>query len=112
MICEIRNYHFNPTLFEAYKIWAKTEAIPYLARSLDVIGFWLNTNDEPEVHGEPQDALGSANSTWIIRWNDVEHRQKVLPGVLSGPEWESIFSRVPGGGKSYLRTESRFAEQI
>jgi hypothetical protein len=39
MLFEIRNYHFNPALFEAYKEWAKAEAIPYIAQQLDVVGF-------------------------------------------------------------------------
>jgi hypothetical protein len=31
MIYEIRNYHFRPDLIDAYKAWAKAEAIPHLA---------------------------------------------------------------------------------
>jgi hypothetical protein len=112
MLFEIRNYHFNPDLFEAYKAWAKTEAIPYLSQKLDVLGFWCNTNDTPEIGGEPQDKLGSANVTWIIRWRDLAHRNDVLPRVLSSPEWQDIRSRVPGGRASYLRTEAKFAESF
>ncbi len=112
MIFEIRNYHFNPALFESYKQWAKSEATPYLFSKLDIVGFWVNTSDEPEVRGQPQDDLGSANITWIIRWNDMEHRNRVLPDVLSSPEWQTIFTRVPGGRASYLRIESKFAESL
>jgi len=39
MIYEIRNYHFRPDLIDAYKAWAKAEAIPHLAPQLDVLGF-------------------------------------------------------------------------
>ena len=109
MIFEIRNYHFNPTLFEAYKEWAKNKAIPYLSNKLNIVGFWANTSDKPEMRGQPQDELGSANVTWIIQWDDMEHRNRVLPDVLSSPEWESIFSRVPGGRGSYFRTEWMFS---
>jgi hypothetical protein len=112
MIFEIRNYHFNPALFKPYKQWVKSKAIQYLSSKLDILGFWFNTSDEPEVLGQPLDDLGSANVTWIIRWNDMEHRNSVLPVVLSSPEWESIFSKVPGGEESYLRVECKFAESL
>ena len=39
---EIRNYHFEPTLFEAYKDWARAKALPSLARELDLVGFWAS----------------------------------------------------------------------
>ena len=109
---EIRNYHYNPALFEPYKRWAASEAIPYLRRNLDVVGFWYSTNDPPELSGEPLDRLGSANVTWIIRWKDLAQRNEVLPRVLSSPEWEDIFSRNPGGLDGYLRIEAKFAEAI
>ena len=73
MLFGIRNYHFNPALFEAYKEWAKAEAIPYSAQQLDVVGFWVSTHDAPVVNGAPQDTLGSANITWTIRWRDLTH---------------------------------------
>jgi len=112
MLFEIRNYHFNPALFAAYKEWAKAEAIPYLAQHLDVTGFWVSTHDAPEVSGVPQDALGTANITWIIRWRDLAQRNDVLPRVLASPEWKGRFSRVPGGRASYLRVEAKFAEAL
>jgi hypothetical protein len=112
MLFEIRNYHFNPDLCEGYKTWAKTEALPYLSKRLDIVGFWLKTNDPTEIGGEPQDKLGSANITWIIRWRDLVHRNDVLPRLLSGSEWQDIRSRVPGGRASYLRTEVKYAEAL
>jgi hypothetical protein len=112
MIFEIRNYHFDPALFTEYKEWAKTEAVPYLSERLDVLGFWVGTNDPPEVRGEPLDKLGSANVTWIIRWKDLANRNEVLPQVLTSPQWKGIFSRVPGGGASYIRREARFADSL
>jgi hypothetical protein len=112
VLFEIRQYHFNPDLFQAYKLWARTEAVPHLAKEIDVLGFWVNTADQPEVRGEPQDSLGSANVTWIVRWRDLAHRNEVLPGVLSSPAWKELFSRVPGGIDSYRRRESKFAESL
>ena len=66
----------------------------------------------PRIRGQGQDALGSANITWIIRWRDLAHRNEEMPKALAGPEWESIFADVPGGGASYLRTEAKFAESL
>ncbi len=112
MVFEIRNYHFRPDLIEAYKAWAKAEALPHLAQKLDVLGFWVNTHDAPVVGGDPQDKLGSANITWIIRWRDLAHRHASIPEIFSSAAWQDIFSRVPGGRASYLRTEAKFAESL
>jgi hypothetical protein len=112
MMYEIRNYHFRPDLLADYKVWAGTTAVPHLARHLDLLGFWVTGDDAAEVAGEPQDTLGVANVTWIIRWRDLAHRNEVLPGVLASPEWAEIFSHVPGGRGSYLRIEAKFAEAL
>jgi hypothetical protein len=112
MIYEIRNYHFRPDLIDAYKAWAKNEAIPHLASQLDVLGFWINSKDAPELNGAPQDPLGTANVTWIIRWRDLAQRNEVLPRILSSPAWQDIFSRVPEGSASYLRIEAKFADAL
>ena len=112
MIFEIRNYHFEPSRFAAYKEWGEREAIPYLARELDLVGFWVNTEDAPEVRGLPHDEIGTANVTWIIRWRDLDQRNEVLPRVFATSEWQDIFSRVPGGLASYLRIEAKFAEAV
>ncbi len=112
MLYEVRSYHFRPDLLEAYKAWAKAEAIPYLGSRIEVLGFWVNTTDAPEINGEPMDKLGPANVTWIIKWRDLEHRNNDLPAALSSPEWVDLFSRVPGGMASYLRTEAKFTEAL
>ena len=109
---EIRNYHFRPDLIDAYKAWAKNEALPYLAMQLDVLGFWINSNDAPEVTGAPLDHLGSANVTWIIRWRDLAERNEVWTRIFVSPEWADIFSRVPEGLASYLRIEAKFADSL
>jgi hypothetical protein len=112
MMYEIRNYHFKPELLSQYKDWAKTKAIPHLSKELDVLGFWANGEDAPEVTGAPQDKLGSANITWIIRWRDLGQRNEVLPRVLGSPEWAAIFAHVPGGAGGYLRIENKFAHSL
>ena len=112
MIYEIRNYHFDPNRLDAYRSWAEKEAIPYLSGKMDVVGFWITTSDETELLGNPHDELGIANVTWIIRWQDVEERHEQMPAVLSEPEWQDIFTRVPGGAESYRRIEVKFADAL
>ena len=112
MIYEVRNYHFRPDLLDAYKSWAKTKAIPFLGKKMEVVGFWTNTAEPPEIAGEPLDKLGSANITWVIRWRDLDHRNRDLHAALNSPEWAEIFSHVPGGPSSYLRTEAKFTEAL
>ena len=112
MMFEIRNYHFEPTLLDEYKDWARVRALPYLKKNLDVVGFWVNSDVKPEISGTPQDDLGSANVTWIIRWNDRSQREKVFGNVFSSLEWQAIYEKVPGGHASYLRTESRMTTAL
>ena len=112
MIFEIRNYHFDPARFDDYKQWGEQEAIPYLERELDLVGFWVSTPDAPEVLGREHDELGTANVTWIIRWESREQRNEVMARIFAAKEWEDIFSRVPGGMPSYRRIEWRFADAL
>ena len=112
MIYEIRNYYFEPSRFDEYRSWAKHKAMAYLKRHLNVLGFWANTDLKPEVNGREMDALGSANITWIIGWNDISQRKATLDRVFASPEWREIFKDVPGGIGSYLRTECKFTESL
>jgi hypothetical protein len=112
MIYEIRNYYFEPSRLDEYKAWAKNKAMAYLKRNLNVLGFWANTHQKPEVSGRDMDALGSANITWIIGWNDVSQRKATLDKVFATPEWREIFKYVPGGPASYLRIECKFTESL
>jgi hypothetical protein len=112
MIYEIRNYYYEPTRVADYKVWAKTKAMAYLKRNLNVLGFWGNTDPQPEVTGRPMDALGSANITWIIGWDDLGKRKATLDRVFATPEWQKIFADVPGGIASYLRIECKFTESL
>ncbi len=111
---EIRNYHFEPTKFDEYKKWAETLAVPFIRGKMDVVGFWLNNEMAPEYAGSfPQDEkIGTANVTWIIRWQDKSQRDKAWEEFQSNPEWQAIFSQVPGGVESYLRIEAKFATEI
>ena len=111
---EIRNYHFEPTKCDAYKKWAETLAVPYIKGKMEVIGFWINNEMAPEYGGAlPQDEnVRPANITWIIRWQDRVQRDRAWSELRSDPEWQAIFSQVPGGRASYLRTEAKFATEI
>ena len=111
MLFEIRNYHFDPDLFEDYKAWAKSKALPFLDRELDLVGFWA-TEGDAEITGAEMDALGSANITWIIRWPDRTTRDETMATVFTGDEWGAIFEHVPGGISSYKRMEAKFTENL
>lgn len=111
-IYEVRSYHFDPARFDEYAAVARGEYLRYLREHLDIVGFWIASDIPPEVRGAPQDELGPANITWVIRWASKAERDEKLPQVLSTPEWREIFAEVPGGGTSYLRVESRFMESL
>ncbi len=112
MIYEIRNYHFAPDRFDAYKAWARSKALPYLKRKLNLIGFWTNTATNPEVLGEQKDPLGTANITWILAWNSMAERNDTMAKTFGSEEWKAIFADVPGGIDSYLRREAKFTESL
>ena len=112
MIYEIRNYHFKPDRFDEYKAWARDQALPFLNKELDLVGFWTNLPDASDITGAPMDELGSANITWVIRWPDKAARDATMGSVFTGDEWGKIFENVPGGMESYIRMESKFAENL
>jgi len=112
MIYEIRNYYYAPNHLAAYKVWAKTRAMAYLKRNLNVLGFWGNIDPKPEVTGREMDSLGSANITWIVGWDDLSKRRETLDRVFATPEWQKIFADFPGGIASYLRIECKFTESL
>jgi hypothetical protein len=107
-IYEIRNYHFDPALISEYEAWARDDALPYIREKVDVVGFWVYAGIDAELGGAPLDEMGSANVTWIIRWNSKAERDEQMKQVFSGPAWDVIFAKVPGGGKSYRRVEAKF----
>ena len=114
MLYEIRNYHFDPALFDEYKVWSREIAAPYFRSKMDIVGAWFK-NDMPCIHGgskikdvneEP------ANFTWVIRWKDREERDRTWEDAGQSDEWRQVFSKTPGGNKSFLRTEVKFAEEM
>lgn len=113
LLYEIRSYLFDPTLFEEYKQWAREVAAPYFSNIWDVRGIWFRNDIAPEYGGsQPRDENRvPANMTWIIRWRDKEHRDQAFEHTRASVEFKRVFSTVPGGRKSYLRTEAIFAEE-
>ena len=114
MLYEIRNYHYAPKHWKEYKKWSIEKAAPFFRSKWDVVGVWLK-NDIPAQYGGSlprNEGISPANITWITRWKDMEHRDKAWADIAKTKEWEKLFSTVPGGNKSYLRTEAKFAEAI
>lgn len=112
MLVEIRNYHYRPEALEIYRQWAREHALPFLKQQFDLVGFWIDNGLPAEILDTPLDHLGSANVTWILRWQDMEQRDKQMLQVFQSLEWEEIFARLPDGFENYLRREARFAEAL
>lgn len=110
---EIRSYHYDPEKFEAYRQWALDEAVPFLKANLNIVGFWVDAGIPAEVGGEKPSAmeLGSANITWIIRWDSKEARDEGHKAVFGGTGWQDIWSRHPDPD-GYLQMEARFADEV
>ena len=113
MIDEIRLYHYDPKKFQAYKQWALAEAVPFLKANLNIVGFWLDAGEESEISGSnPADQpLGSANVTWIIRWESMQDRKDGHVRVFQSDGWQDIWSRHPDAN-GYLQMEAKFAEAV
>jgi hypothetical protein len=107
-VFEIRNYHFDPELIGEYEAWARDIALPFIRKKVDVVGFWVDAGIEPQINGAPLDEMGPANVTWIIRWKSKAERDEKMGSVFSGPEWDEVAAKIPGGRKSYFRIEAKF----
>lgn len=111
---EIRTYHIDPNVFDAFKNWAQNNTVPYVKNKMNVIGYWANNQMEPIHQGAlPHDENASqANITWVIHWQDRAERDRVWDEVKADPEWKAIFAKLPGGRGSFLRMETRFATEF
>ncbi len=113
MLYEIRNYHIKPEKFEEWKKWIRETGLPFIKSKMDLVGFWLKNDMTPEIRSSiEEEALGPSNVTWIVRWQSKEQRDKTWQDFRGSDEWQHIFSMVPGGRDTYLRTEAKFAEAI
>ncbi len=97
MIYEVRDYHYRPDLFDAYRAWAD-EAVPVLKANLDVVGFWIDEGAHaPDITGtDPLDSpIGTANVTWVIRWADKATRDETMAKAFTGEAWKAVWAKHP-----------------
>ncbi len=109
MIYEVRDYHYRPDIFDAYRKWA-TDAVVVLRHRLDVVGFWIDEGaNAPEITGTSPIAspIGSANVTWIIRWESKAARDVAMKTAFAGEDWTAVWSRHPDPN-GYLQMSARF----
>ena len=76
-----------------------------------MVGFWLDNGETPEIGGtDPMELKhGTANVTWIIRWESMETRTQ--KNIFGSEGWQEIWSRHPDSS-GYLHVEVRFAEAV
>ena len=110
---EIRNYHYDPTKFDAYRQWAEDEAVPFLKANLDIIGFWIDNGLAAEYRGtDPMELKhGAANITWIIRWESKAQRDERFPEVIASDEWQAVWAKHPDPN-GYQQMLGRFLEAM
>ena len=110
MIYEIRDYHYSPEKFEAYKTWGD-EAVPVLRELFDLVGFYVVNGDDAEVAGTAPEkpSIGYANITWIIRWESREQRDAEFTKRMQSPKWAAVWAKHPDPN-GYVQLLSRFAE--
>ena len=113
IIYEIRDYHYRRDIFADYVTWAEA-AVVVLKDKLDVVGFWVDEGEfTPEVAGsDPQTSpIGSANVTWIIRWDDMSQRAETMKTAFTGDAWDAVMAKHPDPD-GYLQLASRFMKEI
>ena len=113
MLFEIHNYHYDPSKFDAYKQWAREEAVPFLKANLDIVGCWFDVGKTPEYWGADTTPSqhGAANATWIIRWESLEQRNREHSAVYESEGWREIWAKHPDQN-GYLHCEITFAEEL
>lgn len=110
---EIRDYHYRTDLFAEYKEWAEI-AVVALRERLDVVGFWIDEGSTaPETAGSDpfESPIGTANVTWILRWDSKEARDATLKSAFSGADWEAVMAKHPDPN-GYVQMQSRFMEAM
>ena len=112
MIYEIRDYHYLPEKFDAYKTWGE-EAVPVLKEILDVVGFYVDIGETPEANGTNPEkpSIGYANITWIIRWDSKEVRDAKFGKIMASPQWAEVWAKHPDPN-GYVQMLSRFTEAM
>jgi NIPSNAP len=108
---EFRDYWFRRDLWDEYKSWWEP-ALEYFSNRFDVIGLWFDSGISPRITGaDPMDLRhGSANVTWILRWESLEERDARWPAMWDDPEWTEIWAQHPDED-GYLHMSVRFMSQ-
>ena len=108
---EFRDYHYRRDRLDEYETWTE-EAIRILRERLDIVGFWFDSGDEPKIGGsEPMELPhGSANVTWVIRWDDIDHREREWAALWEDDEWMAQWASHPDS-EGYLHTSARFMRE-
>lgn len=105
---EFRDYHYDRDRWDEYREWWGP-ALEILRRRLDVVGLWFDSGNEPRIAGsEPMDLPhGSANVTWILRWDDIDQREAQWDALWDDAEWSEHWDKHPGID-GYLHMSVRF----
>ncbi|MDJ0768116.1 MAG: hypothetical protein QNJ12_04950 [Ilumatobacter sp.] len=108
---EFRDYHYDGDLGE-YRAWWE-EALPVLSEWFDIVGVWTDRGEPPRITGaSPMELpLGSANVTWVIRWDDLEQREETWDRLREAAEWTALAERHPGWDR-YLHMSVRFLDEV
>ncbi len=108
---EFRDYHYRRDLWDEYREWTG-EAMRILRDRFDIAGFWFDSGDEPKLGGSsPMELpLGSANVTWVIRWDDMDHHDRGWAELWEDEEWTAHWAIHPDSD-GYLHTSGRFMRE-
>lgn len=111
-LIELRDYHYQPERLGEYRTWA-IDAGAFLRERWDASGFWIDSGEPARIFGsDPMEPpLGSANVSWLIRWRDLEEREKEWEALWEDSEWKEIWSKHPGF-EGYLQLSVRFLNEV
>ncbi len=112
MIYEIRDYHYEPDRLDQYRVWAQ-EAVEFLGERFELLGWWLDAGIPERIMGsDPMEPKhGPANVTWILVWEDMEHREREWEALWEDPAWMETWGRHPGF-EGYLHMSVRFMDRV
>jgi hypothetical protein len=108
---EFRDYHYDGDLDEYRRWWE--EALPLMRQRFDIVGVWTDDGEPPRIAGATPMALplGSANVTWVIRWDDMADREQAWNAMADDAEWQALADRHPGF-ENYLHMSARFLRPV
>lgn len=110
-LVELRDYHFRRESWEEYRMWAN-DAMEILRDHFDVVGFWFDVGIQSEISGSnPMELpLGSANVTWMLRWDSMKDREAGWDALWRNEAWMEHWANHPDSD-GYLHVSARFLEE-